>query len=243
MEGPVGGLGVFPPEGWATGPVPAGGYVPDAPNLGCGLALCAALPEGSVRAAVFDPQYRGVLDHLGYGNEGARQKGRASLQAMDDATIVRFLQALDRVLAPDGYLFLWVDTFHAVQGVGPWLVGLDLSPVDAFVWDKGRMGMGYRLRRQSEHCIVCQKAPRRAKATWTDHGIPDVVREIVPRGVGHPHRKPLAITQRLLGAVTSPGDAVIDPAAGGFTTLAAVRALGDRVFWGTDLAYQGPYEI
>ena len=30
----------------------------------------------------FDPQHRGVLDKLAYGNEGARQKGRVGLPAM-----------------------------------------------------------------------------------------------------------------------------------------------------------------
>ncbi|MXZ03768.1 MAG: site-specific DNA-methyltransferase, partial [Chloroflexi bacterium] len=35
-----------------------------------GLTLMSKLPEECIAAAFFDPQYRGVLDKLSYGNEG-----------------------------------------------------------------------------------------------------------------------------------------------------------------------------
>ena len=38
--------------------------------LGCLACECAA-------CAFFDPQYRGLLDRMGYGNEGERQRGRS----------------------------------------------------------------------------------------------------------------------------------------------------------------------
>jgi DNA modification methylase len=41
---------------------------------------------------------------------------------------------------------------------------------------------------------------------------------------------------RLIGAVTKPGDLVVDPAAGGFIVLRAPMALG-LVFIGSDIAH------
>ncbi|WP_342352669.1 hypothetical protein [Helicobacter muridarum] len=45
----------------------------------CGLTLMQSLESQSVDLCFFDPQYRGVLDKMKYGNEGERQKGRAAL--------------------------------------------------------------------------------------------------------------------------------------------------------------------
>jgi hypothetical protein len=41
----------------------------------------------------------------------------------------------------------------------------------------------------------------------------------------------------LIGAVTLPGDLVVDPAAGSFTVMHAAHALG-REFIGCDIAYE-----
>ena len=91
-------------------------------------------------------------------------------------------------------------------------------------WHKGRMGMGYRTRRTSEHLVVLQKAPRRARGVWTRHDIPDVWTE---RASGsHAHAKPVRLQEALIRAVTKPGDVVLDPAAGGYSVLAAAEAVG-----------------
>lgn len=199
-----------------------------------GLDFLARLPDEAVPLAFLDPQYRGVLDKLAYGNEGVRRgQRRAALQQMDEATIAAFIQGIDRVLTASGHLFLWLDKFHLCSGFAPWLAGTRLSVVDMITWDKGRMGMGYRSRRQSEHLVVLQKAPRRARGVWTARDIPDVWRERVERG-GHAHRKPLELQARLIAAVTVPGDAVIDPAAGSFSVLEACQQ-GGRRFLGCDV--------
>lgn len=199
-----------------------------------GLDFLARLPDEAVVLAFLDPQYRGVLDKLAYGNEGVRRgQRRAALRQMDEATIVAFIQGIDRVLTASGHLFLWLDKFHLCSGFAPWLAGTRLSVVDMITWDKGRMGMGYRSRRQSEHLVVLQKAPRRARGVWTARDIPDVWRERVERG-GHAHRKPVELQARLIAAVTVPGDVVIDPAAGSFSVLEACQQ-GGRRFLGCDI--------
>ncbi len=199
-----------------------------------GLDFLARLPGDAIPLAFLDPQYRGVLDKLAYGNEGrGRGRARAALQQMDEEAIANFIQAIDRVLAPGGHLFLWLDKFHLCTGFAPWLGGTRLAVVDLITWDKGRMGMGYRTRRQSEYLVVLQKAPRRAKGVWTAHDIPDLWRERAERGL-HAHRKPVTLQGKLIAAVSNPGDVVIDPAAGSFSVLEACQQQGRR-FLGCDI--------
>ena len=197
-----------------------------------GLDLLARLPEASFPLAFFDPQYRGVLDHQNYGNEGERQRGRAQLRQMAEEEIGRFIRAIDRVLLPSGHLLLWIDKFHLCTGVQPWLDGTGLEIVDLLVWDKQRMGMGYRTRRVSEYLLVLQKVPRRAKGAWTAHNIPDVWPERLSKA--HAHAKPAGLQAALIGALTNPGDVVIDPAAGSFSVLEACCST-DRRFLGCDI--------
>ena len=95
---------------------------------------------------------------------------------------------------------------------------LTLSVVDMLTWNKGKIGMGYRTRRMGEHLVILQKDPKRAKGVWKLHDIPDVWHEKVTRN-GHTHTKPLDLQTKLIKAVSNPGDLVIDPAAGSFTSL------------------------
>ena len=123
-----------------------------------GLELLERLPEGCVDAAFFDPQYRGVLDKLGYGNEGVlRGQRRSALPQMSSETIGAFIQGIGRVLGPSGHLFLWIDKYHLCSGIGEWVEGTDLETVDLVTWNKGRIGMGYRTRRTAEYLVVLQK--------------------------------------------------------------------------------------
>lgn len=210
-------------------------YIMDKKNNADGLALMSCIHDECISAAFFDPQYRGILDKLKYGNEGkTRGKARSSLPQMDEAEIISFIHEIDRVLKGSGHLFLWVDKFHLCQGVLDWFLGTSLHLVDMIVWDKGKIGMGYRTRRRAEYLIVFQKAPVKAKGFWKDHAIPDVWEEKAEKT--HPHSKPIELQKRLIAAVTSEGDVVLDPAAGSFSVLRACRELGRR-FVGGDLVY------
>ncbi len=199
-----------------------------------GIELLAQLPDSCASAAFFDPQYRGVLDKLAYGNEGkSRGKARSALPQMTDEDIVEFIEGIDRALCPRGHLFLWMDKFHLCTGIADWISETDLSIVDLITWSKGRMGMGYRTRRSCEYLMVLQKAPLRAKGVWTRHDIPDVWSEKV-KTKKMTHAKPPRLQQALIEAVTAPGDLVLDPAAGTFSVLYACRESG-RNFLGCDI--------
>jgi site-specific DNA-methyltransferase (adenine-specific) len=206
-------------------------------QCGDALALLQSLPDSCTPLTVFDPQYRATLDRLDYGNEGARQVERCALPQMSESYIELACREIARVLAPSGYLMLWADTFNLCQAHH--LRIADVLPcVDLIAWDNQSFGMGYRTRRCGDYLLVLQKPPLRAKATWRDHGIRSRWSEKVDRKKIHPHAKPIGLIRRLIGAVTQPGDLVVDPAAGGFGVMHAAIELGRR-FVGCDIAHDG----
>ena len=199
-----------------------------------GIEFLDLLPDASVPAAFFDPQYRGILDKMSYGNEGkSRCRKRSELVQMPEGLIKEFIHSIARVLTPSGHLFLWTDKYHLCTGLNEWHGETELQTVDLVTWQKPRIGMGYRTRRKCEFLVVMQKLPLRAKGVWTVHNIPDVWNEdSAPKG--WPHRKPVGLQQRLIEAVTGPDEVVIDPAAGSFSVMEACLNSGRR-FLGCDL--------
>ncbi|MCE3040296.1 DNA-methyltransferase [Helicobacter anatolicus] len=203
----------------------------------CGLELLSQIQSASIDLAFFDPQYRGVLDKMKYGNEGERQKGRSELVQMSEEIIIAFIIEIHRVLKPSSYLMLWIDKFHLCEGVREWLEGTSFQSVDLITWDKGKMGMGYRTRRQSEYLLVLQKKPIKAKGTWNLHNIRDVWSEKLSQEELklHPHSKPKGLQKALIQSCTKEEDIVLDPAAGSFSVLECCKELG-RNFIGTNLS-------
>lgn len=214
----------------------------DVANKGDGLDLLKELFDDSVACVFFDPQYTGIMDEMNYGQH--RQKQRLALPQMSEETITKFCVEIERILAPSGHLFLWVDKFHLVNknnALGRWLPS-DLNVVDMITWNKERIGMGYRTRRACEYLVVCQKTPKRAKGVWTDHGICDVWNEKQKKGKGvHTHTKPQGLIDALISATTAPNNLVVDPAAGSFAVLDSCKKTG-RSFVGCDIMFKGRQE-
>jgi site-specific DNA-methyltransferase (adenine-specific) len=193
------------------------------------LELLRSLPGACTPLVFFDPQHRSALDHLKFGNEGARQRGRSEL--MTDKYIEVCCHEIARALGPSGYLMLWVDTYRLCEAHHLRIANA-LKPVDLIAWDSLRIGMGNRTRRRGDYLLVLQKPPVIAR-TWKDHKIPSRWPEKVDRAV-HPHIKPIGLIERLIAAVTTAGDLIVDPAAGSFVVIHAARQLG-RNFTGCDL--------
>jgi site-specific DNA-methyltransferase (adenine-specific) len=208
------------------------GFTLDERNEADGLAMLRLLETDGFPLCIFDPQYRGVLDRQKYGNEGSRQQERSTLPQMDEKQIISFIKEIYRALMPSGHLLLWVDKYHLCMGVAQWFTETQLSIVDLIVWNKKRMGMGYRTRRQSEYCLVLQKLPLRAKGVWGSHSIPDIWDEKINNAFTH--SKPLDLQINLIEALTNVNDIVIDPAAGSFSVLAACKRTNRR-FLGCDI--------
>lgn len=200
-----------------------------------GLELLAALEPASIPLCVFDPQYRGLLDKMRYGNEGvSRGQRRSGLLQMSDETIGEFIAGISDALVPSGHLFLWVDKFHLCKGMGTWVGERELEVVDLITWDKGRIGMGYRTRRVAEYLLILQKPPTQIGDRWQRDDIPDVVTEKVER-IRNVYPKPVNLQARLIAAVTDLHDVVLDPAAGSYSVMAAAHRVG-RQFLGCDIA-------
>jgi len=210
-------------------------FAPNIAQRGDALMLLQSLSDCSASLEFFDPQHRAVLDKLKFGNEGKRQRGRAQLPAMSEDYIDACHVEIARVLRPSGYSMVWTDTFCLVEAHHRRIPRDILTPVDLIAWDSLRLGMGKRSRRRGDYLLVLQKPPIKAGITWRDHGIPNRWPEKVDRKL-HPHVKPIGLISRLIGAVTKPGDLVIDPAAGSFTAMHAAHQLG-RNFIGCDIAH------
>jgi site-specific DNA-methyltransferase (adenine-specific) len=207
-------------------------------QTGDALELLRSLLGACSPLAVFDPQHRAVMDKLKFGNEGARQKERFKLPPMTDDYIDDSCREIARVLTPSGYLMLWADTFRLCQTYHLRVADV-LSCVDLIAWDNQRPGNGYRSRRCGDYLLALQKPPI-TPSTWRDHGIrnrwPEKIDlKIYPRKL-YPHAKPIGLITRLIGAVTQPGDLIVDPAAGSFAVMHAAHAL-EREFIGCDIAY------
>src|SRR5262249_8125332 len=102
---------------------------------GDALDLLTSLPDACAAVAFFDPQHRGVTDKLKFGNEGARQRGRAGLPAMTEDYIDAICIEIARALGPSGYLMLWADTFCLVEAKHLRIPRTLLQPVDLIAWD------------------------------------------------------------------------------------------------------------
>ena len=208
-------------------------------NQMSGYRFLRSLNDEEAKLAFFDPQYRGDLEHLNYGNEGERQKARAALPQMSDEMIRDFVEEIERVLRPSGHLMLWVNKFSVGSGhhLRYFARTRLFKIVDVIHWDKMRMGMGYRSRATAEYLVVVQKAPIVAKGAWNDRGIKDSWFEMSDPTV-HTHAKPVLLTERLIRATTNRGDLVIDPAAGGYGVLNVCQRTR-REFAGADIFTDG----
>lgn len=74
---------------------------------------------------------------------------------------------IQEVTAPDAHLWLWTTNPHmpeAFEVVEAW--GFEFKSIRT--WDKGRMGLGFWLRSQTEHMIFASKGKYRVQAgKWT----------------------------------------------------------------------------
>ncbi len=198
-----------------------------------GLFLLNNLYNEVISACFFDPQYRGILEKMKYGNEGKRQKKRVLLSQMPENIIIDYITNINRVLKPSGYLFLWIDKFHLCEGIKSWIENTDLHIVDLITWNKETFGMGYRTRRTAEYLLILQKQPLKVKNHWTNHTIKDTYCEKIKNKI-HPHQKPIKLQEELISAISNPNDIILDPAAGSYSVWHSAHNQG-RVFLGCDI--------
>jgi len=112
-----------------------------------------------------------------------------------------------------------------------WSLWLDeaIGFKQAVVWDKGGLGMGWHYRRNYELILVAEK-PGAAGKWYGGRSQANVVRlpGIKPSEDDHPTPKPETLMGLFVELHSTAGDLVLDPFAGGGTTLVAAKARGRR---------------
>jgi site-specific DNA-methyltransferase (adenine-specific) len=182
-------------------------FVRNIAQQGDALDLLTSLPDACAALVFFDPQHRGVLDKLKFGNEGARQRERCALPAMGEDYIDACLREIARVLEPSGYCMLWLDTYGLCEAHHKRVADC-LKCVDHIAWDNLRMGMGKRSRRRGDNLLMLQKPPitapcptrRRAKRgphnACSRHPARDLQRDRRARASNASLRKPSGASAR-----------------------------------------------
>jgi len=124
----------------------------------------------------------------------------------------------------DGHFMTFCD--HASYAVFYPAIYTRFPNITCLTWDKGRPGMGTAWRASTEFVI----AARGNSAHWTGGAVGTVLRcTPVPSGQRwHQVEKPVPLLRELLRPTTRPGGLVVDPFAGGGSTLIAARDLGLR---------------
>lgn len=224
---------------------------------GDGLALMAALPADSVDCIWTDPPY--LLSNDGVtcvaGKRVSVNKGdwdKSGGIEHDHEFNLSWLRECHRILKPAGTI--WVSgTLHIYLSVGMAMMQLGFRILNDIVWEKNNPppNLGCRcFAHSTETLLWATKAPKGSKHRYTfnyqemkaENGGKQMktVWRLPASGKGekrhgkHPTQKPLALIERCLRASTNPGDLVVDPFAGSFTTGVAALKLG-RHFIGSEL--------
>ncbi len=208
-------------------------YEQDGITIYCGDVLdvlAGGVP--SLAAIVMDPPY----------STGTRETNKATHGSM--VRTERFARAIenDQMTTP-GFIWFMREVMQAslpslVDGGSvlsfidwrqwPTLVGAlescNLRVHNMVVWDKTSFGMGAGFRLQHELIMHASKG----QPTIASHAVGNVI--AVPRDANddHPSPKPVGLIERLLEAVTEPGDLILDPFMGAGPTLRAAKNLGRR---------------
>ena len=197
-----------------------------------GLLFLSCIHNETIDCCFFDPQYKGAVNKMGKKSQ-KRNINRMQLNQMEDSTIVDFMKEINRCLKPSKHLFFWLDTYHLINNVKNWSLESNFEIVDLLTWNKVNMGMGTRLRRQSEFCVILQKKPKRVDGFWFKNNIRSVFTQ-KPQNNKHTHAKPIDLQKTLIEAVTKHNDIVLDPTAGSFSVFEACKQT-KRNFLGCDI--------
>lgn len=119
-----------------------------------------------------------------------------------------------------------------------WSLEMDkhLNFMQMVVWDKGKIGMGWRYRRSYETVLVGYKGN---SANWYDTSdkIENIIRDIpkiIPMKDNHPTEKPVRLMERFIRLHTQENDIILDPFLGSGTTAVACVNL-NRHYIGIEL--------
>lgn len=149
------------------------------------------LPSGQYGAILADPAW----SFRTYANDNvapARGKQPYSVMSLDDIKALPVAQ----VAAKDCLLFMWTVS-HLQAAAFDVAAAWGFQPVSlAFVWDKGRMGMGYWTRQETEICHLFKRGRPKRKSKG--------VRQLIKAPRREHSRKPDEVYERIEALVGGP---------------------------------------
>lgn len=196
------------------------------------------LPSNSVDLVFTDPQYginfdknSKVLD--AWANKVYKQDDEEE-RVMNNISIV--VRECYRVLKNDRHMYLWFGIQHysyllrMIQEAG-----FNVNPVPC-VWYKtgggGACGSEYTYASNYETCLFCMKGRRPLNKL----GQTNVWMEprVAPQRKVHPAEKPRTLIRKMIEQSSNPGELVIDPYGGSFSTLISALEI-KRNGWSCDI--------
>jgi len=213
---------------------------------GDALDVLAGLPDASVDMVFTDPPYghsnnNGDLIHrreaaLGLAVHDAPPRPIANDGAEANELFRAALAEFRRLLVPGGCCCCCGGGGGPHPQFARWSLWLDevLEFKQMVVWDKGPMGMGWHYRRSYETVLVAQKPG--APCKWYDESnrVENIlrpslgIRKLLPSQDQHPTAKPWQLAAFFIRLHSRPGEVVVDPFAGGGSTLLASHRLGRK---------------
>jgi DNA modification methylase len=186
------------------------------------LAVLKTLDAGSVTAVVTDPPYGTDVPRDGYGRRD-RQKHIAG--DSDLSTLAAVLPEFVRVLRPDSWCLVFCSPKRRWEAESL-IRASGLNVRGEVVWDEVMPGLGAGIRYRHETVLLAAvgrpagNAPLMSvvRHPWGFNGNPRA----------HPHQKPIDLMRELVRYACPPGDFVLDPFAGSFTTGVACAREGRR---------------
>ncbi|GAC1630463.1 MAG: hypothetical protein NVS9B14_01130 [Candidatus Acidiferrum sp.] len=209
------------------------------------LELLAQIPESSVDLVFADPPYflsnGGITCHAGkmvsvHKGDWDKSRGADENHLFNRA----WLAACQRILKPNGSI--WVSgTAHVIHSVGFAMQQLGFKLLNDISWVKPNPppNLSCRYFTHATETIIWAAKNKKSRHTFHYKAMKEINRgkqmksvwEIKPpesweKKFGkHPTQKPVALLERILLASTNEGDLILDPFAGGATTLVAALRL------------------
>jgi len=198
------------------------------------LEFLNARLDRSVDVVVTDPPYwtldkwrkMGTTTRLGGNRNVEDQRPEMFFETIDRDYLWNTFQEIDRILKPDGHLYMFCD-----DQVAPTLLNWVRESADhgfedahMLIWDKVNQGMGYHYRRRYECIIFAYRGKRKLK----DLGIPDILtfKRVVN---SYPTEKPAELCQVLIAQSLSSHQTLLDPFAGSGSVAAGCLDLNANI--------------
>ncbi|MGE0342545.1 MAG: site-specific DNA-methyltransferase [Porticoccaceae bacterium] len=190
---------------------------------------------GDINAIITDPPY-GVDFQSGFAatEDGKKYTKKIANDNDIDSALILFrsiMASLFPHLASDAEVYVftqWTVMEHFRQAIN--LIGdpFGVSVANLIIWEKGWPGLGDLAGNwpNSFEMILYAKKGRRLIPSRDCSVI--AIDRLPSSKMIHPTEKPVALIRRLLEMSTNPGDLVIDPFAGSFSTADACKTLGRR---------------